>query len=237
MNKRNYNDVICIIPARGGSKGLAKKNIAKLNGEPLISRPIKHAKKSGVIGTILVTTDDKKIAKVAKNYGALVPFLRPKKLSKDLTTTEDTLKHALLTYEKMINKKFNIAVFLTCTDIFRDHKWITKAVKILKKKPSVQSVFAGYKTHKNYWEKNKKGEWIRLKNWMAVYKSRQIRKSVVREDTGLSCASRAYLWRKGKRIGNKVEIIVHENDFSFIDIHSNQDLKLANLIFEKFKHE
>ena len=46
MNKRNYNDVICIIPARGGSKGLAKKNIAKLNGEPLISRPIKHAKKS-----------------------------------------------------------------------------------------------------------------------------------------------------------------------------------------------
>ena len=72
---------------------------------------------------------------------------------------------------------------------------------------------------------------------MAVYKSRQIRKSVVREDTGLSCASRAYLWRKGKRIGNKVEIIVHENDFSFIDIHSNQDLKLANLIFEKFKHE
>ena len=237
MNKRNYNDVICIIPARGGSKGLAKKNIAKLNGEPLISRPIKHAKKSGVIGTILVTTDDKKIAKIAKNYGALVPFLRPKKLSKDLTTTEETLKHALLTYEKMINKKFNIAVFLTCTDIFRDYKWITKAVKILKKKPNIQSVFAGYKTHKNYWEKNKKGEWIRLKNWMVVYKSRQIRKSVVREDTGLSCASRAYLWRKGKRIGNKVEIIVHENDFSFIDIHSNQDLKLANLIFKKFKHE
>ena len=63
---------------------------------------------------------------------------------------------------------------------------------------------------------NKKGEWIRLKNWMAVYKSRQIRKSVVREDTGLSCASRAWLWREGRRIGEKVEIIVHENNFSFI---------------------
>ena len=73
MNKRNYNDVICIIPARGGSKGLAKKNIAKLNGEPLISRPIKHAKKSGVIGTILVTTDDKKIAKVAESAPSVPP--------------------------------------------------------------------------------------------------------------------------------------------------------------------
>ena len=219
MNKRNYNDVICIIPARGGSKGLAKKNILKLNGEPLISRPIKHAKKSGVIGTILVTTDDKKIAKIAKNYGALVPFLRPKKLSKDLTTTEETLKHALLTYEKMINKKFNIAVFLTCTDIFRDYKWITKAVNVLKKNPDIESVFTGYKTHKNFWEKNRYGKWNRLKKWMSIYQSRQVRKFVVREDTGLSCASRAHLWRKGRRIGDKVEIILHNNDFTFVDIH------------------
>ena len=78
MKTINYNDVICIIPARGGSKGLVNKNMLEFNGEPLIVRPIQHAKKSGVIGTILVTTDNKKIAKIAKQFGADVPFLRPK---------------------------------------------------------------------------------------------------------------------------------------------------------------
>lgn len=235
MNKNKYNDVICIIPARGGSKGLRNKNILNIAGEPLISRPIAHAKKSGVIGSIIVSTDDKKIAKIAEKNGAIVPFIRPKKISGDLATTEDTLKHAIIEYEKMINRKFNIGVFLTATDVFRDYKWIIKAVNILKNKPSVESVFAGYKTHKNYWEKNSNGNWKRLKNWMSVYKSRQVRKNVVREDTGLSCASRAYLWRKGKRIGNNVEIILHENNFSFVDIHSKEDLKLANLIIKNFK--
>jgi len=237
MKTINYNDVICIIPARGGSKGLVNKNMLEFNGEPLIVRPIQHAKKSGVIGTILVTTDNKKIAKIAKQNGAEVPFMRPKKLSGDLVTTENTLKHAILAYEKMSNKKFNIAVFLTATDIFRDYNWITKAVNILRNKPNVESVFAGYKTNKNYWEKNKEGNWIRLREWMSIYKSRQVRQFIIREDTGLSCASRAHLWREGRRIGDKVEVIVHDNDLSFIDIHSKQDLELANLVIKNLKYE
>ena len=105
MKNNEYNDVICVIPARGGSKGLLKKNILELGGEPLIVRPIKHAKNSGVINTIIVTTDDENIAKIARENGAIVPFLRPKELSGDLSTTEETLKHAILTYEKIINKK------------------------------------------------------------------------------------------------------------------------------------
>ena len=60
-------------------------------------------------------------------------------------------------------------------------------------------------------------------------------KNIIREDTGLSCASRASLWRKGKRIGNNVEIITHDNEFSFVDIHSKKDLILANLIIKNFK--
>tara|TARA_B100001123_G_C15296338_1_gene1019352 strand:- start:1500 stop:2210 length:711 start_codon:yes stop_codon:yes gene_type:complete len=235
MKNNEYNDVICVIPARGGSKGLLKKNILELGGEPLIVRPIKHAKNSGVINTIIVTTDDENIAKIARENGAIVPFLRPKELSGDLSTTEETLKHAILTYEKIINKKFNIAVFLTATDVFRNYNWISKAVNILKQNPKIESVFAGYKTHKNYWEKDSKGEWKRLRDWMAIYKSRQVRKFTVREDTGLSCASRANLWREGRRIGDKVEIIIHKNDFSFVDIHSEKDLKLANLIIKNFE--
>ena len=63
---------------------------------------------------------------------------------------------------------------------------------------------------------------------MKNYSSRQVKKYVVREDTGLFCASKASLWRKGKRIGDNVEIILNDDSFSVIDIHNNEDLRLAN---------
>ena len=86
---------ICIIPARGGSKGIKLKNLQKIGGKPLLYYPINAAKKSKVCDLILVSTDSKKIEKVAKKYGAEVPFLRKKKFSLDFTTTEETLKQAL----------------------------------------------------------------------------------------------------------------------------------------------
>jgi hypothetical protein len=68
---------------------------------------------------------------------------------------------------------------------------------------------------------------MRLRPWMAVYSSRQVRRCVVREDTGLACASRAWLWREGRRIGDRVEIIMNDDDFTSIDIHGEEDLQLA----------
>ena len=105
-------DIICIIPARGGSKGLPLKNIKLIDDEPLIVRPIRHAIESGVIGTVLVTTDDQEIAEIAKNAGALVPFIRPSYLAGDLVTTEDTLRHALIAYEGMFDKRFELSIWI-----------------------------------------------------------------------------------------------------------------------------
>ena len=92
--------------------------------------------------------------------------------------------------------------------------------------PDLESVFIGMKTHKNFWEKQNDGSWSRVRDWMANYSSRQIRRSIVREDTGLCCASRAWLWRR-KRIGDKVDIITNNDDFTGIDIHHLEDLMLA----------
>jgi CMP-N-acetylneuraminic acid synthetase len=221
-------DIICIIPARGGSKGLPNKNIKLINGEPLISRPIRHAQESGVIGTILVTTDSDKIARIAKKSGAVVPFIRPQSLSEDLTTTEDTLRHALITYEEMIGKKFELAIFLTATDIFRNPKWIKEGVEKMQNNSKLESVFSGHVTHKNFWEQQEDRSWKRVKDWMSGYSSRQIRRHIIREDTGLMCVSRAWLWREGRRIGDIIEVIVNNDDFTGIDIHHEEDLKLAN---------
>ena len=231
MTEKN-NDVICIICARGGSKGLPRKNVRLLNGEPLIARPVRHALASGVIGTVLVTTDDKEIAEAALAAGAVVPFLRPPELAQDLTTTEDTLKHAILTYEEMVGLQFDIGVFLTATDVFRDPSCIRQAVLALRKNPELESVFSGYQTHKNFWEQQDDGSWIRLRPWMAKYASRQVRRAVVREDTGIACASRAWLWRQGRRIGDKVDIVVNDDSFSGIDIHQEEDLVLAQVALD-----
>lgn len=225
--KGSTEDVISIICARGGSKGLPRKNLKLLDGEPLIARPIRHARESGVVGTILLSTDDEEIAQIAQNAGATVPFIRPLELAGDLTTTEDTLKHALLTYESLVGRQFQIAVFLTATDIFRNPAWIREAVEMLWARPDLESVFSGHKTHKNFWEQQPDGSWVRLRDWMAIYASRQVRRSVVREDTGLACASRAWLWREGRRIGDRVGVVVNDDDFTGIDIHREEDLQLA----------
>lgn len=224
---QSNDDVICIICARGGSKGLARKNVRLLEGEPLIARPVRHALESGVIGTVLVSTDDEEIAQAARAAGAEVPFLRPVELAGDLVTVEDTLKHALLTYEAQTGRRFEIAVLLTATDIFRDPVWVRQAVEMLRARPELESVFSGHRTHKNFWEQQEDGSWQRLRPWMAVYACRQVRRTVVREDTGLACASRAELWRQGLRIGDRVEIIVNDDDYTGIDIHHDEDLQLA----------
>jgi CMP-N,N'-diacetyllegionaminic acid synthase len=218
---------IAVICARGGSKGLPRKNLYKLDGVPLIGRAVQHALKAKTVDTVIVSTDDNEIADMAKKYGAKVPFIRPSHLAEDLTTTEDTLKHALLAYEEISGETYDIAVFLTPTDVFRQPKWIDEAVDRLAKSPELESVFVGHETHKNFWERREDGSWTRLRSWMSNYSSRQIRRAVVREDTGLACASRAYLWREGRRIGNKVDIIINSDDFTGIDIHHYEDILLA----------
>ena len=218
---------VAIICARGGSKGLTKKNLKELDSESLIARVIRQTKEAKCVDNIVVTTDAEDIAQVAKEAGAEIPFMRPKSLAQDLSTTEETLQHALINYEEIKNIKYDIGVFLTATDIFRKVSWIKQAVTILKERPEIESVFVGHRTHKNFWEKGDDGTWVRLRDWMSVYSSRQIRRIVVREDTGLACASRAWLWREGRRIGDRVEIIENDDDFTSIDIHTEEDLMLA----------
>ena len=226
---------ICIIPARGGSKGLLRKNILTLAGKPLIHWPIKAALKSKYIDEVFVTTDDEEIAEKAISAGAKVPFLRPTELAQSLTTTEETLQYALLAYEEFLGCKFEICVFLTATSIFRSVEWIDQAVKSLIDNPQIESAFAVTKTTKNFWYENDLGNNARIFEWMKTYSSRQIRKHIYIEDTGHACASRANLWRNGKRIGDNVHLISNDNTESFIDIHTEFDLYLAEKAIEYFK--
>ncbi len=90
---------ICIIPARGGSKRIPRKNVQNFLGKPIIAYSIETALKSGLFHEVMVSTDDEEIAQIAKEYGASVPFLRSAKNSDDFATTYDVIEEVLREYE------------------------------------------------------------------------------------------------------------------------------------------
>ena len=104
------NDVmmkpVCIIPARAGSKGVSNKNIRNIGGKPLIYYTIKSALESKIFSHVIVSTEDKKTAMIAKKYGAEVPFIRPKYLAGDNTPLEPVLLHTI----KKLNFSFRFPV-------------------------------------------------------------------------------------------------------------------------------
>ncbi|RPI78480.1 MAG: acylneuraminate cytidylyltransferase family protein [Desulfobacteraceae bacterium] len=89
------HEILAIIPARGGSKGIPRKNIKELCGKPLIAYSIEVALKTKKIDRVLVSTDDEEIAEISKNYGADVPFLRPKEIAQDRSNLLDTINFTL----------------------------------------------------------------------------------------------------------------------------------------------
>ena len=99
--RKKMKNMLAVIPARGGSKGVPGKNIKPLAGMPLIGYTIKAAVSSGIFSKIIVSTDSREIADIAKAYGAEVPFLRPIELSGDLVSSDDVILHALFYYQSM----------------------------------------------------------------------------------------------------------------------------------------
>ena len=150
---------VCIIPARGGSKGVPKKNIRLIAGKPLIYYAIKSALESKIFSHVIVSTEDKKIASIAKKYGAEVPFMRPKNLAADNTPMAPVLLHAI---EKLNSLGFFFEIFVLrdCTVPFIDASDMKGAIKLLKKS-NCHSIYGSVKAHPNpyfqMWELDKKG--------------------------------------------------------------------------------
>lgn len=124
---------IAIIPARSGSKGLKDKNIRLLNGKPLLAYTIEAALKSKCFDTVMVSTDSKKYAKIAIEYGAEVPFLRGNENSADNASPWEVVKEVLLKYEDL-GKEFDTFALLQPTSPLRNAKDIRNAYAELKEK-------------------------------------------------------------------------------------------------------
>jgi len=122
--------IIGVIPARGGSKGLPGKNIRPLFGKPLIAWTIDAAKKSKYLDRVIISTDDSKIAKVAKKFGAQVPFMRPKALASDTAKSIDVMLHAL-DHFKAEGIEYDYLIMLEPTSPLRETEDIDGSIKKL----------------------------------------------------------------------------------------------------------
>lgn len=138
---------ICFIGARGGSKGVPRKNIRLIDGKPLIAYTIQSALKSKLFSHVFVSTEDKEIAEISKKYGADVPFMRPKNLATDRISFEPVLIHGI---KKLFSQgyDFETLVLRDCTAPFIRNKDIEGTLKLLKKKKS-DAVFGVYRQHFN----------------------------------------------------------------------------------------
>ena len=133
--------ILGIIPARSGSKELKDKNIKKLNNKHLIGYTIEAAKRSGIFEKIIVSTDSEKYAKIAKGYGADIPFIREAELSGDNVSTADVILDCILKLE-MIGEVYDYFILLQPTSPLRNEYDIVQAMELLisKKAKAVVSV-------------------------------------------------------------------------------------------------
>lgn len=160
MSESRFGEVLALIPARGGSKSVPRKNIIPLHGKPMIAWAIQCALESEYISRVIVTTDDDEISNIARTYGAEVPFLRPDEISGDFSTDIEFHRHALEWLK--INEGYipDMVVNLRPTPPSRSPKVIDNAIDVFAKHPeadSLRSVHLADQTPFKMWTFNKNG--------------------------------------------------------------------------------
>ena len=120
--------ILAIIPARGGSKGIPRKNVKAISGKPMIQYTIEAAKECPYLDKVVVSTEDVEIADISMRAGAIVPFSRPEELATDEAKTIDVVMHAVEFYERKA-ERFDIIVLLQPTSPLRNAEDITKALE------------------------------------------------------------------------------------------------------------
>lgn len=131
--------VLGVIPARGGSKGLPGKNTKDLCGKPLIAWSILAGLQSKVVSRLVVSTDSEEIAKVARNYGADVPFMRPAELARDDSPSAGVILHAL-DYFKTAGEEFDFVMMIEPTSPLRTAEDLDRAMEVLWKEKDADAI-------------------------------------------------------------------------------------------------
>ncbi len=224
---------IVIIPARGGSKRIKKKNIKNFCGKPIISYPIKAIIESELFDKIHVSTDDKKVVKVVNKLGIDVEFYRPKSLSDDYTTIVPVVKYVVDRYKKM-NQNFNeVWVILPCSPLLKPSYLIEASILFNKTKlsSSLMSVTEYPVPVEWAFKKNKNGNLKPLNEGAFKIRSQDLEKKYY--DAGMFYIYSEKYILNTEYNGSDSNIIPYVIDkASAIDIDDNEDWIIAEKLFK-----
>jgi CMP-N,N'-diacetyllegionaminic acid synthase len=223
---------VAIIPARGGSKGLPRKNILPLEGKPLIAYTILAARAARSIQRTIVSTESAEIAEVAREYGAEVPFLRPLELAQDDTPTLPVLKHVLNQIEAAEGSKPEIVVVLQPTSPLRKAADVDAAVRLLEQTQadSVISVCA-VEHHPALMKRLESDRLVPLLPNSPEYARRQDLPPVYRPN-GAIYVTRRQVLLDNHIMGPDTRALLMDAESS-VDIDTRLDLKIAGLIMQE----
>lgn len=229
------NSILCIIPARKGSKGLKNKNIKNLNGKPLIAWSILAAKKSKYLKKIIVSTDCEKIARISKKFGAEIPFKRPKKYAEDNSSSFSVIKHALDFFRKK-NIFYKYIILLEPTSPIRQVKDLDYCIKkILNNKvDTIVSVSKVINQHPSFLY------YLTKKKILKPYQKKKVKTYLRRQDIsslyyldGSIYVSNVYTYLKKKTFNHEKTEAFIVDQVKALEIDTLYDFKLAQILIER----
>ncbi|MFQ5866770.1 MAG: cytidylyltransferase domain-containing protein [bacterium] len=230
--KEKY-EILGIIPARSNSKGIANKNIKKLNNKPLIAYTIKVALKAKKLTRLVVSTNSEEIANIARTYGAEVPFLRPTELAQDDTPMLPVLQHAVKFLENSENYRTDIIVALQPTSPLRKSSHIDEALEKIINSDADSIVSLCEAEHSPYWmRKIENDRVVSFIEGSEKYVRRQDLPKVYRLNGAIYVTRYEVLMKENKTSGNDTRAIIMSPEDS-IDIDTELDFKLAELILKQ----
>lgn len=226
-------DVLALIPARGGSKSIPRKNLRHLGGVPMIVHSIAQAKQSRLIERVIVTTDDAEIADVARQHGAEVPFMRPAEFAQDLSTDYEFVRHALIWLRDNEVHVPDLTVQLRPTTPVRDVRMIDKAIEAIRARPDADSLRAVVKccfTPYKMWHLKEDGYLRQLLTLDGVHEPynqpRQILPDVVQQDGFIDIVRSRTIFEQNSITGRN--ILPFFIDQESIDIDEEHELRDAD---------
>ena len=239
--------VLALIPARGGSKSIPKKNIYPLAGKPVIAWTIEAARGAKKIDRIIVSTDSEEIAGVARSFGAETPFIRPAELAGDTTPDLPVFEHALKWLKENENYVPDAVIHLWPTSPYRRSEDIDAAIELLEKNPEatwVRWVSAPSQTPFKMWRRDKGIYLVPIlqKEFPEAYEEgkrpfempRQVLPEVVVQ-TGYLCVIRTSTITEGNTMhGDKIIPFWHDPKL-YTELDSYKDLAHAEYVLKNFK--
>ena len=223
--------ILCTICARKGSKGIKSKNLRLVKGKPLIYHSIRQALNSDLFKKVVISTDSKKIKKLAIKYGAEGWFLRPKKLASSYASKLDVVRHCLKESEKKFNCRFDIIIDLDVTSPLRKISDIKRSLKLLYKKKASNLVSASISRKNPYFNIVE----FDKKRGLGVKTAKKLTYPILRRQSApvtYDLNASIYIWRRNhlltkKRLLNKDTALFMMPPERSLDIDDEFDLKIV----------